>query len=1407
MFGALYSLMFKNKKAFSLIDALIILVGIAVIIVLSTPVITKKSVNIADIGASLSGSTRGRVEVFYKEIIKIDGTNSGWYEKISDPTGDVKTITIYERKEDRDHIALVPGTTSSTLEIKNNKKPILYEEYSEAIPVATDASGVISSFKFTNTPDVIAIGGKYIAELKGTKYYKTDSNGKTQTPLVELPRGQYRIIEGNVASYAGKHGSNNLWLVDLVTTETDGEYTISEDTSTNIITVKKGTSAKLKSIPWYRSYSGDKLDKDEKLNSNETKITFPQDIKKVQFYGVGGGGRGAVVSIDEARKGTLFLNDTSHPEYTDNIAKIRFDLAKRFEELYFEKKNSVTDTAHKDQIKSLVCGGKAENSSVGGCFDPNRIVCLNNGTKTDFEQPIKIDGTDIFTEKGCWISINKGDGSISAKFDARTGLVFPHELLKYTKVVGSQTQSAQLYDMPEWFNWKTLNEKYCIAASACGTEGKDAPTFTWYTKLTSWDQTDAQGNLKCFRDAFANNSLPTEASCTELEYNKIYTSLYGNNNVDCELNPFLPGCDVANNRFWYCTESPSERFQTNHLDILGDLYIRAVECYENKGYTLKQNKCEYKCNKVQTWNVDTQKCECIRNYPCGSHAYRSNEDCNCYCNSGYEKNSSGACVISCAKGQERINGSCYDPCPGTKKRCTGKTECQNSGYCQTARGYGWSWDACSCINMSKPFAPSASKLDLNRNYESEIKETLGFKIRKFFSLKKGHPTGYADGFSNPSTLFEGATERLKYLEYMAKYFPHVQLEKDDAPSGVEEINENNYTSLSRRIVECERNDPDNNAVRNVPKEGYVVYGEDKNGLGSGNPNCTHNNLTECLEPIKDENGVEIGKQVKQRYNTYHCGACKASWIKNCVKRICDYPKQCSFYECPAYKKPVEQDCFGNYDCLHTCPDMSMGIKENIPHHYRGGKGGVAPKCAIAKVNYNAATANYTKPVNIVYTEKQEHICENKCDGDDYKLFETSSAKFKASDNFTVHCDKFGGDSGLTRKVTIGGYTAESTGSEGGRPYPFNVITHTKGENLTKEQAECVRDKVNKFNEGKPANSIYTNFENIGLVPNSCDKNGENCDYRPVTSGVVNDINSFYDACGLNKDASEYTGACESGTYRFDVEMQCRAKTIAEGGGDGATFPQKDNDGSCSYKNLGIPGNEYVVQGREFNHIYVWSAPFASNALVHGDAGTPGQTDKTEVDRITGEIIIKLGRGALSATQKATNTTVKMSGFGGGKILNAKAGTNGTVTQKAIKYDMCHNEPSATRTCSSLHAGGLIIPCCDNESGAHSTKEILSTSPKMSPFDTLKGLVGNSPIIGIGMGRSGAGYGVIAGLEALQENRRVYNISYGSGNSYTKQLTIGTSANDVVNKDKYQNLLVVPRPQELKAGDGAVVITW
>ncbi len=70
------------KKAFSLTETIIILTVLAVAVAASTPLITKKVINVADAGATITGAAHGRYEIFTKEIIT---TPDGDYEKTSTP--------------------------------------------------------------------------------------------------------------------------------------------------------------------------------------------------------------------------------------------------------------------------------------------------------------------------------------------------------------------------------------------------------------------------------------------------------------------------------------------------------------------------------------------------------------------------------------------------------------------------------------------------------------------------------------------------------------------------------------------------------------------------------------------------------------------------------------------------------------------------------------------------------------------------------------------------------------------------------------------------------------------------------------------------------------------------------------------------------------------------------------------------------------------------------------------------------------------------------------------------------------------------------------------------------------------------------------------------------------------------
>ena len=88
----------SKKRAFSLVDAIIILTVVAVAVVASTPILSRKVVNNSDAGSTLTGGTHGRYELFYKEVVQFDGGD--WYEKAIPENTASSGITVYIRKTD-----------------------------------------------------------------------------------------------------------------------------------------------------------------------------------------------------------------------------------------------------------------------------------------------------------------------------------------------------------------------------------------------------------------------------------------------------------------------------------------------------------------------------------------------------------------------------------------------------------------------------------------------------------------------------------------------------------------------------------------------------------------------------------------------------------------------------------------------------------------------------------------------------------------------------------------------------------------------------------------------------------------------------------------------------------------------------------------------------------------------------------------------------------------------------------------------------------------------------------------------------------------------------------------------------------------------------------------------------------
>ena len=140
-----------------------------------------------------------------------------------------------------------------------------------------------------------------------------------------------------------------------------------------------------------------------------------------------------------------------------------------------------------------------------------------------------------------------------------------------------------------------------------------------------------------------------------------------------------------------------------------------------------------------------------------------------------------------------------------------------------------------------------------------------------------------------------------------------------------------------------------------------------------------------------------------------------------------------------------------------------------------------------------------------------------------------------------------------------------------------------------------------------------------------------------------------------------------------------------------------------------------------------------------------------------------------------------------------------------KYEFCY----AKKDICSRDANN--IDCCENEIGKRSTREIITTASKLSAFENIKALTGNSAIIGIGLGRGGEGAGSRAGVEELKgirvfRNASACNVGYGDS-QIIKELGTENADKDSDKQGKFNNYAIAPSALNFKGGDGAVIITW
>ena len=459
----------KRKFGFSLTETMILITILAIAIAASTPIITRKIVNITDAGATLSGGAHGRYEIYTKEIITFGGDS---YEKTtsSDSSssssgvlgGASGSVVVFRRLPDNEYISITAQAPKLIVSSgnKTSYKSTLYEQIDNA-KVYRKPNGEIEYVEFKDTSNMsrkYPVGGNIIVENADVKYVKgcLDKNSipKNFTKAgndtcfgtkVTLPNGNNRIIEGNLTDkYKDKHPAthNDLWHLDA--------------------DKKSNSEGEVTTIPWESVISGGKVvidrpippTKNPTTGKDEYIGTFDpgQNAKNVVVHAVGGGGAGGGISNAGS---AIAPNSATQKE----IEEMRKTLAQRFRDAAKGKGITAFESKSVDQIV--------------------KVVYEQNLYKKSYDQLFNIDGNSSATD-GYYIILNKHDGTITVRVDVRNGLIFPNELLDYTKVLGSTTQQALIYDMPVWGGFDTIyNREFYAAAVGKGCAGGKGADYTW----------------------------------------------------------------------------------------------------------------------------------------------------------------------------------------------------------------------------------------------------------------------------------------------------------------------------------------------------------------------------------------------------------------------------------------------------------------------------------------------------------------------------------------------------------------------------------------------------------------------------------------------------------------------------------------------------------------------------------------------------------------------------------------------------------------------------------------------------------------------------------------------------------------------------------------------------------------
>ena len=489
----------KQKSGFSLIEAMIVMVVMAVAIVAMTPSITKKVVNNSDFGTTLTGNSHGRYEVFMKEIF--DMGQLGLYEKTIDETKN-DGIVLYERKTNPEIYQLSGGysavqyrITSSSSEIAALADPMykLYEEFRDVTP-HRDSSGRITHVTFlrgevkdnngnivrqaSNTPETVAVGGRYIIENQNVVYrrgsFRTRNGVDTWVLDSELKDNEKKecytdLVDANGTSYCTDPLSKNWRIIEGQATSEYGKlanrkedpernnfFEIYGDCTGNITVTNRSIY-----IPWERLYDGNKLVLDRQIPLlGEKAIAFfnPTSIvKNATIHAVGGGGAGG--GIDESTLGRpIFLRYEKKDENGNTISlhtlketdieyqQIKNDLMIRFVELAAVDRFG-KNYKDKPELQSQVAQFKNSLLNSGKLVKYANISDLYTRPHENIFGPHSDD-----ISKNTYIVLNVADGTINVKMDRRPGgiEITPDRLLQYTHKLGTSTQMAEKWNMPKW---------------------------------------------------------------------------------------------------------------------------------------------------------------------------------------------------------------------------------------------------------------------------------------------------------------------------------------------------------------------------------------------------------------------------------------------------------------------------------------------------------------------------------------------------------------------------------------------------------------------------------------------------------------------------------------------------------------------------------------------------------------------------------------------------------------------------------------------------------------------------------------------------------------------------------------------------------------------------------------------